>query len=807
MGRGVAVAAWGDEAPSLSRTVPREQAQRLASLAERADADVPPGTVEDIVTAAFDLEEPPRFVLVVSESDIFLCERSKWAEQRLLRFDLGEIISRRDDATLELTAALLHKTSLAPDEGPVVLDDFDDNSHKHAFAVSEDLKYALRECIELLGNEAVRQLRERHEKLFTEDRATQLARECMRYMYRLLFLFYVEARPELGWVPLGVPAWSKGYGLERLRSFEQVELLTEEDKQGTYLHDSLSLLFRMVFDGAKLAAQNKLRLDNNETSLHGVFELAPLKSHLFDPARTPLLATVPFPNHVLQQVIEKMSLSREGASKRRGRISYATLGISQLGAVYEALLSFRGFFAKEPLYELYPKGETPAPLEPAWFVTEAQLAEYSDDEKFGSTPKGGTRPGLKTYVPGTFIYRMSGRDRQKSASYYTPESLTKATVAYTLQEILFDEHGGEKLSADEILELTVLEPAVGSAAFLNETIDQLADAYLRRKQRELGARISHDKYVFEKQRVKMYIADRNVFGIDLNPIAIELAEVSLWLNTIHAGAYVPWFGTQLVRGNSLIGGRRDVWLHDQVIGEHRTWLTDVPTRVPIGERRPAKAVWHFLLPDRNMALYGEGTEGKPIRARYEADLKKIETWRAAVTAPLDDDEHHALVDLSAAIDRLWEAHVGELRRMRTRTTDPMAIYGRDALTSKPTTTAEKDAIFDQELASDRRVKASSPYRRLKLAMDYWCALWFWPIEKVDLLPTRDEYIADLMLLSRQAHVVVQEDRQPRSWARPAICSLQHTPCQAEALANACGGVGFRRCTPSAREAAAASASG
>lgn len=769
-----AMGAWGDEAPPLARSIPREQAQRLTSLSERAEADVPSGTIEDIVTAAFDLEEPPRCVLVLSESDVYLCERSKWAEQRLLRFDLGEILGRRDEPTLQLTAALLHKTSLAPDEGPVVLDDFDDNSHKHAFAVSEDLKYALRECIELLGNEAVRQLRERHARLFTEDRAAQLARECMRYMYRLLFLFYVEARPELGWAPLGVPAWTKGYGLERLRSFEQTELLTEEDKSGTYLHDSLSLLFRMVFEGAKPAAQHELRLSEEATSLHGVFQLAPLKSHLFDPARTPLLETVQFPNHVLQQVIEKMSLSRAGSSKRRGRISYATLGISQLGAVYEALLSFRGFFAREPLYELYPNGETPGPLKPAWFVTEAQLSEYSEEERLGKAPKGGSRPGLKKYAPGTFIYRMSGRDRQKSASYYTPQSLTKATVEYTLQEILFDEDGKEKLSADEILNLTVLEPAAGSAAFLNEAIDQLAEAYLHRKQRELGLRIPHDKYVFEKQRVKMYIADRNVFGIDLNPIAIELAEVSLWLNTIHAGAYVPWFGTQLVRGNSLIGGRRDVWLRDQVIGEHRAWLSDVPTRVRVGEPRPEGAIWHFLLPDQGMAVYGEGTEGKPIRERYKAELAKIDAWRSASTSPLDDDDHQALVDLSAAIDQLWDAHVDELRAIRKRTTDPMAIYGRPALDGKPTTTAEKDTIFDQELASTG-VKASSPYRRLKLAMDYWCALWFWPIEHAHLLPTRGEMIADLMLLLDSS--LVQEDTTKPGEARDLFAT---TRPQAEA---------------------------
>jgi hypothetical protein len=755
------VEAWQQEAAPLARPIHRQLAQRLAPLAEREETDAPAGTIEDAVTAIFDLEEHPRFVLVVSEAEIFLCERAKWAEQRLLKFDLTEILGRRDEKTLELTAALLHKTSLAPDEGPVVLDDFDDNSHKHAFAVSEDLKYALRECIELLGNEAIRQLRAKHEKLFTEDRPAELARECMRYMYRLLFLFYVESRPELGWAPLGEESWTKGYGLDRLRSFEQMEFSTEEERNGTYLHQSLSLLFGFVFNGAEPKAQHTLHaVGAAAESIYGTFKLAPLKSHLFDPARTPLLNKVAFPNHVLQKVVEKMSLSREGGpSKRRGRISYATLGISQLGAVYEALLSFRGFFAKEPLYELYPNGEEPGPLEPAWFVTEAQLAEYSDDEKLGKeAKKGEKRPGLKRYEPGTFIYRMAGRDRQKSASYYTPQSLTQATVEYTLQEVLFDEQGKPKLSADEILELTVLEPAVGSAAFLNEAIDQLAEAYLQRKQRERGERIPHDRYAHEKQRVKMYIADRNVFGIDLNPIAIELAEVSLWLNTIHKGAYVPWFGTQLVRGNSLIGGRRDVWTKEQFLGKGRAWLESVPTRVRLGEKRPEGAVWHFLLPDKGMAVYGEGTEGKPIRELYKAQLAEIDRWRTEVCKPLGDDEHQSLVELSAAIDKLWDRHVAQLRDIRARTTDPMAVYGHDEVDGKPTTTAEKDAIFDQELSS-KGVSASSPYRRLKLAMDYWCSLWFWPIEKADLMPSREEMIDDLSILLDSS--LVQERGQPR----------------------------------------------
>ena len=129
---------------------------------------------------------------------------------------------------------------------------------------------------------------------------------------------------------------------------------------------------------------------------------------------------------------------------------------------------------------------------------------------------------------------------------------------------------------------------MGSAAFLNEAMNQLAEAYLERKQKEMGQSISHEDYAHEKQKVKMFLADRNVFGVDLNPVAVELAEVSLWLNTIHAGAYVPWFGMQLACGNSLIGARRQVFaarLLRRGDKQDPLWLDEVPQRIMPGEQR------------------------------------------------------------------------------------------------------------------------------------------------------------------------------------------------------------------------------
>ena len=336
-----------------------------------------------------------------------------------------------------------------------------------------------------------------------------------------------------------------------------------------------------------------------------------------------ILNKVKFRNEVLQRVIELMSLSRQGGrNSRRGRISYAQLGINQLGAVYEALLSYQGFFAETDIYEVKKAGESYDELKNAYFVRAEDLDKYTDDEKVYNSE--GT---LKKYGKGTFIYRLAGRDREKSASYYTPEVLTKCLVKYALKELLKDK------TADDILKLTVCEPAMGSAAFLNEAINQLAEAYLERKQSELGERIAHDEYAYERQKVKMYIADNNVFGVDLNPVAVELAEVSLWLNTISKENFVPWFGMQLVCGNSLIGARRQVFKKTLLKKENRAdslWLDKVPERVIPNEKRNADTVYHFLLPDKGMSDYRDSV----VKQLAGEDIKKINNWRKSFTKEL-----------------------------------------------------------------------------------------------------------------------------------------------------------------------------
>jgi hypothetical protein len=747
-------------------------------------------TIDEFIgSEIFSREPAPRWLIVLSPWHILLLDRNKWAERRFVQFDLEIISSRKNDTTATAMAALLHATSLVPGEGLALLDDLDERSHKHAFGVSEDLKYALRESIEDLGNEAVYYIRTvQKQKVFDRDLAGPLTRENLRFMYRLLFLFYLEARPELGYLPRRQkmksrdPYWS-GYSLEALRDLELTKLTTDESRNGYFLHDSLQRLMSLVYTGFREVGKHSDLFDDEARSLINSFELAPMTAHLFDPEYTPepgheeilkLLRKVRFRNSVLQRVVQRMSLGKSGFGKRqrRGRISYAQLGINQLGAVYEGLLSFRGFFAEDDLYEVRrivkeknkedtdddtedetvdtesaneegkkakskkEKSNEPDPLDTAYFVTSAQLGECNKEEMVWVGE--GADAKVKSYPKGSFIYRMAGRDREKSASYYTPHELTQCLVKYALKELLKDK------TADQILALTTCEPAMGSAAFINEAIDQMADAYLQLKQKETGKHLPVEEYSLEKQRVKMFMADNRVFGVDLNPVAVELAEVSLWLGTLHQNAQIPWFRLQLNCGNSLIGARRTLFSFARFTPKE----TGIPVRHAWNEPLPEKHAWHWLLPDAGMANFND----KIIKTIAPEGLKLQAEWRRKFNADITPDEAQQIEALSRKAEELWQAHAEQLKTLRERTTDTYCLWGQPKAQEHRTTTRAKDHILDGELYS-RHLHAASPYRRLKMAMDYWCALWFWPIEKADLMPDRSQWLMEISLL---LHGSVQE---------------------------------------------------
>ncbi len=698
---------------------------------------------EELITKIlFAMSEPPRWIIVVGFNQIALIDRNKWNEKRYLHFDLEEIFSRREETTFQAMAVLLHKENLCPIEGASLLDKLDENSHKHASGVSQDLKYALRESIELLGNEVIYDIRNRldtNASLTTVD-PSQLTIECLRYMYRMLFVFFIESRPELGYAPMKSQVYVQGYSIESLRDIaDGIREEISEVGEGYYLHETISKLFDLIYNGYPKSEESFKDLSIND-SLHDVFLMEPLKAHIFDPELTPLITSAKLRNRIILRIIDLMSLTRSNGNRngRRGRISYAALGINQMGAVYEALLSYRGFIAEETLFEVKRERDQFNELDVGYFVSEGELDNYTEEERV-RYDSGENQGKPRKYEKGTFIYRLAGREREKSASYYTPEVLTKCLVKYALKELL------EGKAADEILQITICEPAMGSAAFLNEAINQLAEAYLDKKQKEIGETISYENRYHELQRVKMYIADRNVYGIDLNPIAVELAEVSLWLNTIYKGAYVPWFGTQLVNGNSLIGARRQCYgiEHLKATQSQIVWYNKAPERImPGATRQTKKQVYHFLLGDPGMSNYTD----KVIKELAPENIQSIKAWNKKFTMPFNSDDLQTILRLSEVIDDLWKKQVGLRKKISSQTADTLSVYGHsENIVSSHTSIREKDLIY-KRLYKSEEMENAGPYARLNFAMDYWCSLWFWPIDKAELLPSRSEFLFDMSLI-------------------------------------------------------------
>ncbi len=685
--------------------------------------------VTEALSTLFLSATPPRYAMVVAGGWLLLTDAARWSEGRYLVFDADTALARRQDtASGELAwhAGLWSADVLLPagDEPASRLDGYLDESVKHAVGVSKHLREGLRESVEILANEVVAQ--RRAQGLPVEDLPElprELVAQSLRFLYRILFLLYAEARPELGVLPVGAPEYGAGYGLDRLRDLLQVKLTSPAMRDGRHLHESLKLLFGLVNDGHRY--RNGAGDDRADDGLR--FE--PLKSDLFDPGHAPLVDTLPLRNEALQQILALLLLSKERKGRDRGFVSYAQLGINQLGAVYEGLMSYSGFFAERDMIELAKDGE---PDKGSWFVPAERAGEY--DEKhlvMRVDPVTGHRRKI-THRKGSFVFRLSGRDRQRSASYYTPEVLTRCVVKHSLAELLPDDD--KEWKAQRILDLTVCEPALGSGAFLNEAINQLARKYLERRQEELKTSIPPDQYADELQKVKAHLALHRCYGVDLNRTAVELAEVSLWLNVMHPGLQGPWFGLHLRRGNSLVGARRATYDFTGLGKAKQSWLKTPPTDRHLAEGDiDFGEIHHFLLPAHGWGAVAETKQAKEL-AKDAADALK--SWSKEIKKKPATGQLGRLRALARRVERLWELTIRRLEISEREIARHIDVWEAEQL---PETAG---AVSRQEVESALN-DPERPYQRLHLVMDAWCALWFWPLNSDAPPPSLDEWIATL----------------------------------------------------------------
>ena len=512
-----------------------------------------------------------------------------------------------------------------------------------------------------------------------------------------------------------------------------VQLTTERSRNGYFLHKSIEQLFRLVREGLQPSTEHQEDLHADAES----FQIRPVDDKLFARKSLEILSQVKFRNFILQRVIRLLSLTRPGSKvhKKRGRISYSHLGINQLGSVYETLLPYRGFFAKEDLYEVCRKNVSPDILDVAHLVNVDDLQDYDEAERVYEDQQ---KTILRKYSKGQFIYRLAGRERTSSGSFYTPESLTQCVVKYSLKEVI-----REEMTAAEILKLTVCEPAMGSAAFINEAVNQLAEAYLTRRQRERKLKIERKDYVDELQKVKRYITDRNVFGVDLNPVAIELGELSMRLNCMYQDGLSPWFGFQVYCGNSLVGARREFFQATDLA--HKNWYNKTSFRINSGSSRALglaeDRIYHFLVPHPDMLSHAAD---KKLKQFFEPSIVQLFAQRKKeFKNSCSGHELNQLQRISSILDVLWQRQASQLAKSRQDTQDHMEVWGADVKGNKRTKYSAKDRYLESfnPTAKNHPVKQ---YQILKLVMDYWCAMWYWPAQADVLPPTRAEYIQDLM---------------------------------------------------------------
>jgi hypothetical protein len=709
-------------------------------LAKEADNLLTPYVVDEkttlrsvgrLLSTLFVDENGPEFALVMAGRWLLVAEQARWAEGRYLAVDV-QLICERNDAKRggEIDRALtcVGAESLAPDaDGGIWWHRVLEESIKHTVGVSQDLREGVRLSIEIIANEVVRRHRAKGLDPLPPNEAQPLARQALRYLYRILFLLYAEASPELEVLPVGAGEYEQGYGLDRLRELTMVELASPRAAQGTHLYDSLGLLFRLVDRGHESPPGE----DGDGEGL--VFQ--GLRADLFRPDMTKHIDEVGLGNTALQQVLRHLLLSKESKGKDRGFISYAELGINQLGAVYEGLMSYTGFFAETDLYEVAKdgdasKGSWVVPVDRADGIAETDFVRVEDEVT------GEHKAVL--HQRGTFVFRLAGRERQQSASYYTPEVLTRFTVSQALAELL--DQNEHATTAEEVLGLTICEPALGSGAFVIEAVRQLAEQYLRRRQAELGERIDPDAYAAELQRVKASIALHQVYGVDLNATAVELAEISLWLDTMVSGLQAPWFGLHLRRGNSLIGARRAVYSRAQV--NDKSWLKATPADVPLAgmveemadgttARQTSGRIHHFLLPASG---WGSAVEAKEARELAPGAAAALREWRRSIVTKPSRKQVDALVELAHRVEALWQLTLRRLQIAEQEARRTIPLWGREE--------QERTRAVGRKQIEETLRHPDGAYQRLRRVMDAWAALWFWPLTDTEGVtpPSLDEWI-------------------------------------------------------------------
>jgi hypothetical protein len=319
--------------------------------------------------------------------------------------------------------------------------------------------------------------------------------QALTIVYRILFLLFAESR---GLVPLWHPVYRESYSMESLRD------LAERPARPRGLWEALQAISRLAHTGCRA----------------GNLRVTPFNGRLFAPAVTPLADNCHVDDETARRVLLALSTAPARARGERARIAYRDLGVEQLGAVYESVLDYR------------PQ-----------LVPARSGADRGGQLRGAGTDRARATRADMRLVPGSGVRKATG-------TFYTPRSITTFLVRRTLAPLVAG------ASPDEILSLRVVDPAMGSGAFLVAACRYLAGSY---ESAIIASGGCHPSDISDTDRrgFRRLVAQRCLFGVDRNPIAVQLARLSLWLCTLAPERPLTFLDHHLLVGDSLVGASLD----------------------------------------------------------------------------------------------------------------------------------------------------------------------------------------------------------------------------------------------------------
>ncbi len=473
------------------------------------------------------------------------------------------------------------------------------------------------EAVEILIRTIDRIDHERGGGLLADVPVEELYDAAVTVMMRLIFLFYAEENELL---PVAEPLYNERYAASTLRE----RLQAAADEHGEEVLEStqdgwprLLAAWRAVFGGVE----------------HGAMVLAPYGGSLFDPDRYPFLEgrlpgtlwseteadPLPIDNRTVLHLLNALQTLDEGGQRRK--LSFRALDVEQIGHVYEGMLDhtaarakgwvlglsgtggkapeielgeLEAFMGDKALFEFLKErtGRTPATLKKWCSDDEADNAvtrygatwapAFPDPElesrvhRFAKLVREDSTGAPTAFQPGS-VYVADSSHRGATGTHYTPRSLTEEIVKQTLDPLLYTgpadgtpEDQWDLLTPEEILDLKVCDPACGSGAFLVQVCRYLADAVVK-SARVHGHRsdaITEDEIIEARRRV----AERCLHGVDINPMACEMAKLSLWLITLAHDRPFTFLDHAIRCGDSLLGIKNIDELVDFALDEGRREL-------------------------------------------------------------------------------------------------------------------------------------------------------------------------------------------------------------------------------------------